>query len=34
MTTEYEKFLESLNKGVTVDEFLDKYSKYLDNETN
>lgn len=28
----YEEFLKSLNKGITVDEFLDKYSKYLDNE--
>ena len=31
---EYEQFLKSLKKKVTVEEFLDKYSKYLSNETD
>lgn len=29
---QYGQFLKSLNKKVTVKEFLDKYSKYLDDE--
>lgn len=32
--SEYEMFLESLNKGMAVKELIDKYSKYLDNEAN
>lgn len=31
---EYEQFLKSIKKKVTVEEFLDKYSKYLNNETD
>ena len=31
---EYAQFLKSLRKKVTVEEFLNKYSKYLNNEVN